>query len=164
MSDELKPCPFCGGKAEWREEQDPRHPDEPWGLIAKHTENCFLSVFNNWEEMPTAWNTRAQQTTAEAVREACAKVADSWVAADYSEECNLMADSIAREIRDMPLPEAAIGNTIAEQKQHVTPISYLYQCYDGRTVFSLCQLGELAANEAWHETPLIKAPEGQSDE
>lgn len=42
----------------------------------------------------------------EAMREACAKVADSWCAADYSEECNIMADSIAREIRALPLPKA----------------------------------------------------------
>lgn len=40
----------------------------------------------------------------EAMREACAKVADSWCAADYSDECNILADSIAREIRSLPVP------------------------------------------------------------
>lgn len=31
--------------------------------------------------------------------EAGARVADTWTACDYSEECNVMADSIARELR-----------------------------------------------------------------
>lgn len=35
--------------------------------------------------------------------EDAAKIAESWRDCDYSEECNIMADSIAREIRDAAL-------------------------------------------------------------
>lgn len=35
-----------------------------------------------------------------AERERCAKVADSWARSNYSEECSVMAESIASEIRD----------------------------------------------------------------
>lgn len=63
MSDELKPCPFCGGKAGeamWR------------GHVGCLNELCGAHHAN----LPiAAWNTRRD---AAQVREECARVADGW--------------------------------------------------------------------------------------
>lgn len=50
-----------------------------------------------------------------AMREAAAKVADIWVRADYSEECNILADSIAQEIRALPLPTGKQSLQVADK-------------------------------------------------
>jgi len=55
-----------------------------------------------WETF-AAWAPDADKAWNEAI-EAAVRVADSWAAADYSEECNIMADSIAGEIRAMKKP------------------------------------------------------------
>lgn len=68
MSDELKPCPFCGGAAERRE--DTGVTGVPYGLVILHKDECFLT----WEvqsksddTVDAAWNTRATVENAEPV-------------------------------------------------------------------------------------------------
>lgn len=58
--DKLKPCPFCGGEAQWVG----HGPDVVLsGLVAQHTDDCFfrqyLSADPQWQ---TAWNTRAGES------------------------------------------------------------------------------------------------------
>lgn len=57
MSDELKPCPFCGGEAV-------KEYDSDWGIVVRclecpaiMTESPYLGVLNPIE----AWNTRAKE-------------------------------------------------------------------------------------------------------
>lgn len=59
MSEELKPCPFCGGEARWVEEHD--RIGEPFGLVVDHGERCFIGsvMMADWDTIIAAWNTRA---------------------------------------------------------------------------------------------------------
>lgn len=58
MSEELKPCPFCGGEARWVEEHD--RIGEPFGLVVDHGERCFIGsvMMADWDAITAAWNTR----------------------------------------------------------------------------------------------------------
>ena len=58
MSEELKPCPFCGGEAV-------KEYDSDWGIVVRclecpaiMTESPYLGVLNPIE----AWNTRSERT------------------------------------------------------------------------------------------------------
>jgi len=54
MSDELKPCPFCGGEAQF-------YLTEPKKIMCKHG-HIFAGQFGylgNSEKLAAAWNTRA---------------------------------------------------------------------------------------------------------
>lgn len=70
------------------------------------------------ETVLAALKSHGQAFDAAEVREACANVAESWVKCDYSEECNILAGSIAeapasvvdREITTKPV---AVGETAA---------------------------------------------------
>ena len=55
MSDELKPCPFCGGEADV---VFPEFEDNNHGTVMCMT--CFATSPDkeNWKEAVTAWNTR----------------------------------------------------------------------------------------------------------
>lgn len=113
----LLPCPFCGGDAVMRRDDDPSYP---WYVTFEHEPDCTMYAlptdmfrsFSTEAEASAAWNRRTalkshgQAFDAAGVREACAKVAESWVKCDYSEECNILAGSIADEIRALPIPGA----------------------------------------------------------
>jgi len=120
-----------------------------------------------WQSVESAYNVirdridgyKPAAPTAEDVREACAKVAEGWVACDHNAERNVMADIIARDIRAMPLPQAEAAK--------VEPVAWLYRNEDrsatDQKVVSLYRWPS-AHQENWIETPLIPAPKGQSDE
>lgn len=59
MADELKPCPFCGADAEWKEEDDVPF-GSPFGLVVEHKADCFFGnhMMAEWETIIAAWNTR----------------------------------------------------------------------------------------------------------
>lgn len=59
----LKPCPFCGGQAEWRE--DDGRCGVPFGLVVDHQPTCFLRLPLDEGEMIAAWNDRHLSTGAE---------------------------------------------------------------------------------------------------
>ena len=74
--EELKPCPFCGGKVvgfEWSDEyglceREQHDPDAYCSVKVNHKQNCILEVgeFNLWlapteEEAAELWNTRAYE-------------------------------------------------------------------------------------------------------
>lgn len=80
MDEKLKSCPFCGGGAEWRE-YDERHPWDPFGLVAAHSDNCFLHLHRGPEEARSRWNTRSPSDRNDVIEE-CAKVADSFLRKD----------------------------------------------------------------------------------
>lgn len=54
----LKPCPFCGGKANWVEEHD--RIGEPYGLVVQHKAECYFASLMQIDEaaMVDAWNSR----------------------------------------------------------------------------------------------------------
>ncbi len=73
MSDELKPCPFCGGEAdawEYEDEQDVLDPISlgyidtrciTWYCVG--CESCEMSTSRlSRDDAVTAWNTRAERT------------------------------------------------------------------------------------------------------
>lgn len=61
MSQELKPCPFCGSEARWATTMG---GDDSWEIQCSNND-CCLVVFsgNTGEETCTAWNTRASERT-----------------------------------------------------------------------------------------------------
>lgn len=64
----LKPCPLCGGKAEYDTEPLPR-PD----VFAIYCEDCGFGIDHGSSvraDLVTAWNTRAPSPEAEAMAEA----------------------------------------------------------------------------------------------
>lgn len=91
---------------------------------------------------------------AEAVREACAKVADAY--ADDQDK-TVRASCVAAAIRAMPLPQAEAAK--------VAPVAWMYE-KDGVVdiVKSRSKRPEYFTENGWTETPLIPAPKGQSDE
>lgn len=70
MSEELKPCPFCGGEIAFIT-ADSYHTDGRVNVVGNHSENCFLkdvSITFNIEHIPLtafgklrSWNTRASE-------------------------------------------------------------------------------------------------------
>ncbi|MEN6548928.1 MAG: hypothetical protein ABFE07_23025 [Armatimonadia bacterium] len=56
--EEVLPCPFCGGKAVWRE-YDERYPSDAYGLIVDHAQDCFLSFHRSFDIGRKAWGERA---------------------------------------------------------------------------------------------------------
>ena len=77
MSEGLKPCPFCGGKAHVAREADPHHGD----YFKVACRDCNAQSREKWaaetcpifyEEVREIWNTRAaiDTTEADALREA----------------------------------------------------------------------------------------------
>lgn len=62
MSEELKPCPYCGGEAE------PFH--EGLGYIAVRCKKCGIARrgFYTWDAAIAAWNTRADDAELDWVR------------------------------------------------------------------------------------------------
>lgn len=57
--DDLKPCPFCGGEAVWRE--DPGVCGVLFGLVVRHTDHCHLTLYaTDKAKAIAAWNTRHQ--------------------------------------------------------------------------------------------------------
>jgi hypothetical protein len=56
--EEVLPCPFCGGKAVWRE-YDERYPSDAYGLIVDHAQDCFLSFQRSFDIGHKAWGERA---------------------------------------------------------------------------------------------------------
>jgi hypothetical protein len=77
MSEELKPCPFCGGEAvgyEWSDdaEIEEGEPHEEYACCAvkvNHGKDCLLEIgeFGMWiayteEEAAETWNTRYENT------------------------------------------------------------------------------------------------------
>ncbi len=83
MSEELKPCPFCGGEARWVE--DHGRFDEPFGLVVDHAEDCFLGnhMMAEWDHIIAAWNHRQSATTEalaamEQAREALVSIEEYW--------------------------------------------------------------------------------------
>lgn len=60
MSDELKPCPFCGGEAKTIETK------QGWHMNIEHEPTCFhkTEVDDEWTKAKAieAWNTRAERT------------------------------------------------------------------------------------------------------
>ena len=68
MSEKLKLCPFCGGRAERK--QDPGVIGVPFGLVVDHKPGCFLSFkgYERDEEYDLAWNTRTQPPITGSIR------------------------------------------------------------------------------------------------
>ena len=61
---ELKPCPFCGGRAELRE-VTLKFPDREWYGVRCRNYNCTANFINLEYDLPTkaieAWNRRAEE-------------------------------------------------------------------------------------------------------
>ena len=75
-TNELKPCPFCGGEAEIIEVKD--NPPETIAIQCKS--GCGVSARHKWMEenvLIEAWNTRAEST--------CRNVAEQGVLFECSE-------------------------------------------------------------------------------
>lgn len=64
MSDELKPCPFCGGEAVLEIDHDTIQPDAPIDWKRVRCNNC--NIRTTWRkseaEAIEAWNRRAERT------------------------------------------------------------------------------------------------------
>lgn len=61
---ELKPCPFCGGKAVTRMECESRRTGRPYGTFYTECRSCGASVgfaFVDAEDAEKAWNRRASE-------------------------------------------------------------------------------------------------------
>ena len=73
MSEELKPCPFCGGEASIR--HFAFHSGAKYHVVC---ESCLCSVSYEWtpEEAAEAWNTRAKEQTMKVIYRDGAKVVD----------------------------------------------------------------------------------------
>ncbi len=73
---ELKPCPFCGGKAYLRDDES----HSTAAFIGCSTEECFGEI--HWEqtaaEAIAAWNTRADTATWNAAIKAAADTFNWW--------------------------------------------------------------------------------------
>ena len=100
MSEELKPCPFCGGEARWVEEHD--RIGEPFGLVVDHGERCFIgsAMMADWDTITAAWNTRPALKDRDVVLEEAAKVAESCREANRA-VTNEVANRIAKRIRKL---------------------------------------------------------------
>lgn len=84
---ELLPCPFCGGEAEWRD--DPGICSVPFGLIVSHNKGCFLLGVEcgQRETILAAWRTRthAAEAALVATGEAAATHLKRWMASEVRE-------------------------------------------------------------------------------
>ena len=58
MSEKLKPCPFCGGKAECLNEQEQNKGE--WSFVRYTNPKCLCAMgyFESRNEAIAAWNTR----------------------------------------------------------------------------------------------------------
>lgn len=59
---ELKPCPFCGGKAETSEQTTDKGNKFAFGWIGCQQCQCFINYINNYTgktKAAEAWNRRA---------------------------------------------------------------------------------------------------------
>lgn len=127
----MLPCPFCGGDAVMRRDDDPGYP---WYVTFEHEPDCTMYAlptdmfrsFSTEAEAMAAWNRRTalkshgQAFDAAGVREACAKVADAVAkgladaenaGSDEAEEawhsgCAHGAKRAADQIRALLIPEA----------------------------------------------------------
>ncbi len=154
MSDELKPCPFCGGdKARTIFIRDGRKVACICGACGKPEFYGPLDRPDAERRAITAWNTRAPQPTAEAMREAwdwrvVAKLAGEH-GIRYRTNSALVAFITA--IRAMPLPEAPKSGMVERPFAHC--------CAEGGGNPEYCD----CINKN-HGTAFFKTPEGQSDE
>lgn len=117
----LLPCPFCGGDAVMRRDDDPGYP---WYVTFEHEPDCTMYAlptdmfrsFSTEAEAIAAWNRRAalqshgQAFDAAGVREACAKVAENELVDVYEDSpeidtvCNSVVREIVNNIRALPIP------------------------------------------------------------
>ena len=76
MTDELKPCPFCGGS-------NLEVVDTPQGYFIDCSCGCFTGDFETREAAIDAWNTRAERTCANMSSTpgqfTCSECHDTWV-------------------------------------------------------------------------------------
>lgn len=106
---ELKPCPFCGGKAvgfEWSdydywEEGEPHDEDAFCDVKVDHKKDCILELgeFNLWaanteEEAEKLWNTRANECDSESLLELADEL-ETVYCPDYGE-----FDRVVNRIRE----------------------------------------------------------------
>jgi Lar family restriction alleviation protein len=63
---ELKPCPFCGGHAEFLERKMPAYL--PWGIKCSV---CGITNNHHWsyDDAVKTWNTRADDTTIQSLKD-----------------------------------------------------------------------------------------------
>lgn len=118
MSD-LKPCPFCGGRAEKE-----GHDDLPLGRVK--CRNCQIHTmwYANIDDAASVWNTRADSAAlaaaVQAEREACARVAEETGskradAASFNECESWYAAEIANCIRSRgPTPAVDVLGIVRE--------------------------------------------------
>lgn len=62
MSEELKPCPFCGGEAKKQEVKTTILGDTYWGIKCTKC-NCGTVGYLNYNYAIKAWNRRANDET-----------------------------------------------------------------------------------------------------
>ena len=91
----LKPCPFCGGEAGGPSDcyTGMRPNIEAW-MVYCETNNCVLESCRDYatpEEAITAWNTRTQADTPDAVVEAALKRAKQQLVAHLLDHMNAEA-------------------------------------------------------------------------
>ena len=85
---ELKPCPFCGSKAElfqrelFGSDHDFSKDNDNWDVRCS-ADNCYLVDGADWwlikEQAILAWNTRTANTAEDELNHHCKECRDSWL-------------------------------------------------------------------------------------
>jgi Lar family restriction alleviation protein len=137
MSDDLKPCPFCG-------EAQPPHDDTSWVRCL----GCGAET--GWrptgDEAIAAWNTRTPDTSIEALtKQLEAARADAKEAEAY-------AEGLEREVKTCCMAQVVMDNTVAELERERD--DYAFKLDDANNTYSEMHVALSEANDK-----LVKAVE-----